>query len=440
MKRCLLLLLAVLLSAALSGFTLLDPPRRWTVDSLPIPYYVGDLPPYGLTNGEARELLVDAYAKWGDVDCSPLTAVHAGDITNYPDFDNTSRTVINHEGNLASGVNAAATTHRGSDSSPYNGVPFRNISAMNIIFNSGITWGTPEDVRAPGCFNVNSYLATGTHEIGHGLGFGHSCENGEACGDAARRGATMYWSGARCDGSREDLNEDDMAAVQAAYGASVDFTLSPEEGGIVFGAVDLTVQMDVPQEYLDQLAEDGSLRFTEFEINFGDGSDHVFRQNDGSPISEPHTYTTEGQYTISMVARGFDESCGGDFSAERRRVGDVLACDVPTAAFEYRDLGDNMLELVNTSPVGAFGCITSFEWVLDGQVEASVSTYEPTWSFDSPGTHTITLRASGPAGESEASQSVEVTETGEGCASSLAGRSAGWLLLLAPVGLLRKRR
>ena len=442
MKRLLLLMIVALLAPALSGFTLLEPPRRWTADSLPIPYYVGDQPPFGLTNAEVRELLVDSYENWGDVDCSPLTAQHAGDIPNQPSFNNSSQTIINHEGNLASGVNAAAVTHRGGESSPYNGTPFRNITAMNIIFNSGIRWGTPEDVRAPGCFNVNSYVATGTHEIGHGLGFGHSCESGEACADAARRLATMYWSGARCDGSREDLNEDDMAAVQAAYGVAVDFEMVTVDCDAVERGSEACVEatVDVPQDFIDQQTGDGSPRFTEFEINFGDGSEHVFVSNTGAPISSTHTYEVEGQFTISLIGRGHDESCGGDFSAERRRVGDVLACAEPVAAFEYRDLGGNTLELVNTSPIGAFGCITSFAWILDGQEEASVSTYEPTWTFDEPGSHTIKLRASGPAGESEATRTVEVTQSGEGCSSSLAGRSGGWLLLLVPLGLLGKRR
>ncbi len=441
MKRLGLLFLLLMLAPSLMGFTLLQNPyRKWTNDSLPIQYYVGDQPPFGLTNEEVRELLVDSYGNWGDVECSPLTAEHAADIPNQPTFQNSAQTVINHEGNLASGVNAAAVTHAGPDAVPYNGLPFRNITSMNIIFNSGIRWGTPEDVRAPGCFNVNSYQATGTHEIGHGLGFGHSCEEGEACADAARRLATMFWSGARCDGSREDLGQDDAEAVQAAYGVAVDFELEAADGGVTFGAVPLEVRVDIPTAYVEQEATDGSLRFTEFEVNFGDGSDHVFFDNDGSPISLTYRYQVEGQFTISVVGRGFDAGCGGEFSAQARKVGDVLACGAPAAAFEYHDVGDNTLELVNTTPIGAFGCITNFTWILDGEEASSISTYEPTWTFDAPGSHTVTLQASGPGGASEDTQTIEITQAGEGCSSSMAGRSAGWLLLLLPLGVLRTRR
>ncbi len=437
MKRITASLLFAFFALSLSGFTLLDPPRKWRSEDLPIQYYVGDVPPFGLTNEQVRDLLIDAYANWGSVECSPLTAEHAGDHPSQPTFGRSDRTVINHEGNLASGVNAAAVTHRGTTPSDYNGIAFRDITAMNIIFNSGIRWGTPEDVNSPSCFNVNSYLATGTHEIGHGLGFGHSCENGEACADAARRLATMYWSGARCDGSREDLNEDDAGAVQAAYGVAVDFDLTAADGGVTFGPTPLEVVVEVPASYIDQQAADGSRRFSEFEINFGDGSDHVIHQNDGSAIVETYTYNEEGQFTISIVGRGFDEGCGGDFIAQARKVGDVLACGEPKAAFEYRDVGDNTLELVNTTPVGAFGCITNFTWVLDGEEAAGISTYEPKWTFDAPGTHTVTLRASGPGGETEDTQTVEITEAGEGCQSSVGG-TGGFLLVLLP--LFRRRR
>ncbi len=440
MKRIALLLALAVAAPALSGYTRLpNPNRKWTNDSLPIQYHVGDLPPYGLTNDVVRELLVESYGNWGAVECSPLTAEFAGDIPNQPTFNNSAQTIINHEGNLASGVNAAAVTHAGSESVPYNGIPFRNITAMNIIFNSGIKWGTPEDVNAPNCFNVNSYKATATHEIGHGMGFGHSCEQGEACQDAARRLATMFWSGARCDGSREDLNEDDMAAVQAAYGVAVDFELEAAAGGETFGEVPFDVRVDVPQEYIDQEASDGSRRFGEFEINFGDGSEHALFDNDGAPISIEHTYTTEGQFTVSITARGFDPGCGGDFTAQARKVGEVLACGEPTAAFEYRDVGNNTLELINTSPVGAFGCIDDFSLDL-GEAPFKCNQGKPKWTFDAPGSHTVTLRASGPAGSSEVTQTIEITEAGEGCSSSVAGRSAGWLLLLLPLATVRKRR
>lgn len=438
MKRFALLLALVVLAPTLSGFKLLENPHRRWVD-LPIRYNVGDVPPFGMTNEEAQSLLVDAYDNWGEVDCSPLTAELNAVVPNQPTFNSPNQTLISHEGNLASGVNAAAVTHAGAQAVPYNGIGFRNITAMNIIFNSGIRWGTPDDVDAPGCFNVNSYLATGTHEIGHGLGFGHSCDDGEACPNAAQRLATMYWSGARCDGSRETLNEDDAAAVQAAYGVAVDFELTAVDGELTLGSVPLDVRVDVPQDYIDQEASDGSLRFNEFEINFGDGSDHLFFDNDGSAISAEHTYEREGQFTITVKGRGFDDDCGGDFIAERRRVGEVLACGAPEAAFEYRDIGDNTLELVNTTPIGAFGCITEFRWILDGQEEAGIATYEPTWTFDEPGSHTVKLIAAGPAGESSDEQTVEVTEAGEGCSSSVGGQG-GWLLALLPLAVVRKRR
>ena len=85
MKRLALLLRVVTAAPLLSGYTLLSSPnRKWTNDSLPIQYFVGDQPPFGITNEEARELLVDSYANWGNVECSPLTAEHAGTSRTSP--------------------------------------------------------------------------------------------------------------------------------------------------------------------------------------------------------------------------------------------------------------------------------------------------------------------------------------------------------------------
>jgi hypothetical protein len=69
MKRIALLLALAVAAPALSGYTLLpNPNRKWTNDSLPIQYHVGDLPPYGLTNDVVRELLVESYGNWGAVE------------------------------------------------------------------------------------------------------------------------------------------------------------------------------------------------------------------------------------------------------------------------------------------------------------------------------------------------------------------------------------
>ncbi len=442
-------LLALALLPVLVGWKFLDPPRKWAdddpsrEDALPIKYRTGNETPFNMNDQDKLDLVQGSYDRWGSVPCSSVRAEHAGVLNNQPNWDGPyDYTMISFEGNLDTGINAAAKTFTNAGVVPYNGVNFYRIASMEVIFNSGIRWGTPEDVRDPNCFNVNSFLATGTHEFGHGLGFGHSCESDEPCPEASRRLATMYWAGSRCDGSREDLNEDDMAGTQAAYGAAVDFVLEGLGPNGTVGAAPLDVQVTIPDEFVQQMTVDGSgRRFTEFEVNFGDGSDHVVVENDGDVPPVSHTYTSESQYTVTVTGRGDDEACGGEFDAERRQVAAVLVCDTPVPAFEATNLGDNKVELVNTTPLGAFGCITEFTWILDGDEASALSTYEPTWTFDEPGTHTVTLRAAGHGGSDDFTTDIEVTASADGgCSASVGGGSGGFLGLFLLLGALRKRR
>lgn len=414
-------------AGALSGFKYLDPPRKFRESDMPIEYYVGDAPPAGLEMAETLDLLELAYAAWEQVPCSPLVADYAGAIANEPTFSRSDRTQITHEGSLDTGVNAATVTHANFGSTvSYNGKNFFPISAHNIIFNSGIRWGSPVDVAEPNCFNVNSYLATATHEIGHGIGLGHSCDSGEACPDPILLTATMYWSGARCDGSREDINADDEAGINAIYGVTVDFDVAAADG--LTGPAPITVTVSVPEEFRNA-------RYTSFAWNFGDGSDHVTVDNDGAGSSVTHTYETEGEYTISLTATVEDPDCGGTVQTVRRKVGAVLACGEPTPAFEWSNLGDNAVQMRNRTPLSAFGCVNEFAWILDGDEANPVLSYEPRWSFDAPGEHTVTLRADGFGGSAETTQTVQVRR-GEGC--SAAGQGPWGLGLLALLTLRRR--
>ena len=146
-------------------------------------------------------------------------------------------------------------------------------------------------------------------------------------------------------------------------------------------------------------------------------------------------------------------SCGCDggtriqalhFDADQRKVGVVLACEEPVPSFAWSNLGEFIVALENTSPLGAFGCITGFEWILDGDEANSQRTYEPTWSFDEPGTHSVTLRASGPGGSADFTAEIVVNKASDegGCDCSAAGRRPagfGVFLLLLVIGAVRRR-
>jgi len=441
MNRLLALIALVFFTFSLSGFKFIDPARKWNEGDMPVNYYIGDTNAPGLTEAETSGLLHDAFDNWENVQCSPLEADFAGLTNNDPTFQRPDRTQLMFNGDLESGVLAAAVTHANNQVLPFNGTTFRETTSMNIIFNSGPVWGSPDYIASPGCFGRHSYLGVSTHEIGHGFGLGHSCDSGEPCPDPILRTATMYWSGGTCDSAQDTPNEDDTAGINAIYGIAVDFDVEDESGeSNVIGPVEMTVVVSVPGEYR------GS-NFLSYEWNFGDGSDHVFLEPGDSELDGlSHTYVREGQFTITLTVEGEDSACGGAFEAEERKVGAVLACDPPSPSFEFVNDGENSVSMVNTSPLGAFGCTTDYMWILDGDEDGALRTYEPTYTFDDEGSHTVELRASGPGGEGTFSLEIQSTKASDaGCNASLAGTSrsaaSGLLLLLLTtiLGLSRRR-
>jgi len=441
MKRILALAVLLLLASALSAFKFIDPPRKWNEGDMPVEYYIGDTSAPGLTPDETFDLLHVAYDNWENVQCSPLVADFAGPITNDPSFSRNDRTQITFNGELTSGVLAATVTHANSQVLPFNGTTFYEITSMNIIYNAGPVWGSPDYIASPSCFGRHSYLGVSTHEVGHGFGLGHSCDDGEPCPDPILRTATMYWSGSTCDNAQDIPNPDDSAGINAIYGVAVDFDVTDEEGSSnVIGPVEMTVVVSVPEDYR-------GASFLSYEWNFGDGSEHVLLSPDDSALDGlSHTYGAEGQYTITLTVQGEDSTCGGAFEAEERKVGVVLACVAPSPSAAFVNDGDYTVSMVNTSPLGAFGCTTDYTWILDGDEESALRTYEPTYVFEDEGSHTVELRASGPGGSALFELQIQSPRLSDaGCDASIvsaesSGRGGLLALLLGLLALGRRRR
>jgi len=444
-RRLLVLPLLALTVPLLGGWKFITPLRAWDITDTgpngtwPIEWHTGNVVPNGLDDHEEKWALTQqSYDHWrDDVPCSPIDSVRGEDITNGNQGFNASgltTLVFNDPFNdLGTSTLAAALTYRSNSVVTNNGYVFEKVTEAHIVFNDWVRWADADEVSDPGCFNQRDYMSTTTHEIGHTLGLGHSCEDGEACSDPLLRGANMYWSRASCSDSRRLPNDDDDAAINAAYGVSVDFELEPVGSESLVGPAPLTAEMTVPAAFQTDV--------TEYQWNFGDGSEHVITT---SPDPVEHTWDAEGQYTITLTILGNNADCGGEYEAEQRKVGAVLVCEEPRPSFDFVNEGDFTVGIVNTSDLGAFGCITDFLWILDGDEGSALRTYEPTYTFDGTEEHTVTLRATGPGGTTDFSLTVEPTrQSAEGCNASVAGTgSASLIALLGFFGLagLRRRR
>lgn len=137
---------------------------------------------------------------------------------------------------------------------------------------------------AEGQFSLQGML---THDLGHVLGLGHSCDENEACTTTEEQSATMFWTLNSCDSGSSTLGRDDEAGISAIYsggesGFDVACVADPEDG--------LTVECTVDASY-DSSAE----------WDFGDGA-----AAEGASVE--HTYAGEGTSRIRVCVSS--PTCG----------------------------------------------------------------------------------------------------------------------------------
>ena len=369
--------------------------RIWDLDDMPAVWYapdpdVGDV--ISMPPGAAVEILPDAFLAWTEAPCSPLEA-EFGEFTtdNHgdPDADYTNQFFFEDTGNhLGTGILAACWSFYTTSTILHsNGEDYYRLTDFDIVVNDGVNYGTPEDIHSGDCTSQYSFLGVMTHELGHGFGLGHSCESDEACPDPLLREATMYWSTPACATLQEELNEDDIAGVNALYGVYTDFDAVTE----ISGSVPLEVSFEVPEELTEGLDS--------YTWTFGDGSDP------STEAAPTHEYVTEGQFTVTLTVTGTNDECG-EFDNSVRKMGYVLVCGPPAPDFEITNLGEGMVQFDNTTPTTTFGCVHEYQWDLgDG---TAVAGYEPQHDYGEDGSFSVELTASGPGGSNTVTKDVDV--------------------------------
>ncbi len=301
----------------------------------------------------------------------------------------------------------------------------------DIIFNDEIAWFSDDQIRTGQCSGGHSLEGVATHEIGHLLGMGHSCEEGEVCTDLNLRYATMYWSGSNCSLLQSELKSDDIEGITALYGPYAAFSSDSKRSG----GIPLEVCFDV------EMSESNS----NLGISWSFGDDET-EENTGTSVC--HTYNEAGQFTVSMSVTGTEEECG-EWSFTQRERAFVTVCKTPEPAddfdglFTYAPVEGTLYQMINQVDTSVYGCIEHIRWdvfkVGDDTPFQSISAWSPKIDFPENGQYRVVLNVGAPGDLYNAEELLIDVNPVSGCSTAPAsGGIAG--LLLGLFGLLYRRR
>lgn len=459
----------LLLSAPADAFKFRDPAMKWTTEDFPLTFYTSsyleDSLPQTLDPETGRfpqeDLAIKAFCNWHwseycdeqldatwqqyeTAQCADIPFEYGGAVNGHTGANDDGQFVIYWDDpadNLGTGVNGVSTARPNSGVvDTIGGEPIYQFRQCDITMNNDITWGLTNDMEEGCQSGTMSAESTLTHEVGHCLGMGHSCDDGELCIDSTLLTATMFWQGGPCDTSRASIGEDDIEGITALYGPYITWDVTEES--VRFGAAPLEVcfQLDSDEEYLDQIQG--------VEWTFGDGGT-------STELNPCHTFADQGQFTVTANIDGLSDSCG-EWDVSQTQRAHVLVCETPVPDFQLNHENGLIYQLINMTDVSTYGCIDGLEWEVysggsaDGEPVIAYSAWSPKLDFTElgEGTYTVRLTAMGPAGEDSIESSFDIEEKrGEGAllsCSSAAGGMGGSGLAFAGLALAfvfgRRRR
>lgn len=444
--------------------------RVWLPDDFPIPYWVADDGTDGdpelcaasgglescceetVPGGYCTQAAAEGFEAWQAAECAEFSVQYqgVGENLTYTDDGRFLITFNDPADENEPGVLAATRNEGAINAFVLDGEIYKHTTWADIVFNENVAYTTHEKVLSGECNGEVNMRTVMTHEIGHALGMGHSCEDpnkpeqgGGPCPDPVLRDATMNWSEDQCQSKAFDINEDDIEGFNALYGPFATFACSHEvTDDLVVGVVPFELKCVVVSDFLFEVKPE------ETEWTFGDGQTAV-------GLSAANTYTEAGNYTIQLTVRGDRDQCGPEgWENTYRKVGYVRACGLPEPSFAVDHVDGLKYQMLNDSDVSVYGCLSNIEWEAykgsdtSGEpVISGITAWEPILEFPDEGEYTVLMNLGGIGGTSAAKATFMVENTrgqGRGCDTTgpvgpLSALSGFGALFGASV-LLRRRR